>query len=219
MNLNRIRIALAALIVAGAGGMVALAQNADKNTAGPTKNDYRMRVVEPAAGAVVTGDTVRVVVDTRTQPEVGGEKTDVNSMPRPDVRVFLDNEQKGELRAEQNVLTIDNVPAGDHKLVLEATNRSGEIIDRQEVPFRSEVVTTASAATAPEPAPAPAPPPPPAPAPAPAYSAPAPAPPPAPAPAPAPASTDLPRTATSDPLLVVGGLALIGVGLLARKAA
>ena len=124
---KEIRIAIAALVVAGVGAMAALAQNADKNTAGPTKNDYRMKVVEPAVGGVISGPTVRVVVDTRTLPEVGGEKKDTNSMPRPDVKVFLDNEQKGELKAEQNVLTIENVPVGEHKLVLVATNRSGEI--------------------------------------------------------------------------------------------
>jgi len=227
-----IRIAIAALAVAGVGAMVALAQNADKNTAGPTKNDYRMKVVEPSVGGVISGPTVRVVVDTRTMPEVGSEKKDVNSMPRPDVKVFLDNEQKGELKAEQNVLTIENVPVGEHKLVLVATNRSGEIIDRQEIPFRSEAVTvattsetttksTSSAYTAPAPAP-------PAPAPAPAYREPAPAPAPvAAAPAPPRPSTyetrsasreTLPKTASSDPLLVVGGLALIGAGLLARRA-
>ena len=220
-----IRIAIAALVVAGVGAMAALAQNADKNTAGPTKNDYRMKVVEPAVGGVISGPTVRVVVDTRTLPEVGGEKKDTNSMPRPDVKVFLDNEQKGELKAEQNVLTIENVPVGEHKLVLVATNRSGEIIDRQEIPFRSEAVTVAttsettsssSAYTAPAPAPPP---------PAPAYRAPAPAPAPvAAAPAPPPPETrmasrePLPKTASSDPLLLVGGLALIGVGLLARRA-
>ncbi len=228
-----IRIAIAALVVAGVGAMAALAQNADKNTAGPTKNDYRMRVVEPAVGGVISGPTVRVVVDTRTIPEVGGEKKDVNSMPRPNVKVFLDNEQKGELKAEQNVLTIDNVPAGEHKLVLVATNRSGEIIDRQEIPFRSEAVTVASTTSESTSrstaytAPAPAPPPPPAPAPAPAYREPAPAPV-AAAPAPPRPSTyetrsasreTLPKTASSDPLLLVGGLALIGVGLLARRAA
>ena len=217
-----IRIAIAALVVAGVGAMAALAQNADKNTAGPTKNDYRMRVVEPAVGGVISGPTVRVVVDTRTIAEVGGEKKDVNSMPRPNVKVFLDNDQKGELKAEQNVLTIENVPAGEHKLVLVATNRSGEIIDRQEIPFRSEAVTVATTTTSSETyrAPAPAPPP----APAPAYRAPAPAPVVA-APAPPPpattyetASRELPKTASSDPLLLVGGLALIGAGLLARRA-
>lgn len=217
--MKRIRIFLAALAVAGAGGAAALAQNADPNTAGPTKNDYRMRVVEPASGAVVAGPTIRVVVDTRTMPEVGSEKKDTNSMPRPDVKVFLDNEVKGTLKAEQNVLTIENVPTGDHKLVLVATNRSGEIIDRQEVPFRSEPETTARVAAAPAPAPAPA------------YREPAPAPETHARPASPPVSTyetrttttrqettsTLPKTASSDPLLVVGGLALIAAGLYARR--
>jgi LPXTG-motif cell wall-anchored protein len=225
--MKRIRIFLAAVIVAGAAASVALAQHADPNTAGPTKNDYRLRVVEPASGAVITGPTVRVVVDTRTLPEVGGEKRDTDSMPRPDVQVFLDNEVKGTLKAEQNVLTIDNVPAGEHKLVFVATNRSGEIIDREEVPFRSELATSARAASAPAAPAAPAP------APAPAYRAPAPAPAPAPetqahqaAPPPsmsthesrtAEMTSTLPKTASADPLLVVGGLALIAAGLFARR--
>jgi LPXTG-motif cell wall-anchored protein len=231
MKTKGIRILLAVAMIAGLGTAAALAQNADPNTAAPTKNDYRMRVIEPASGAVVAGDTVRVVVDTRVMPEVGSEKKDVNSMPRPDVQVFLDNEVKGTLKAEQNALTIENVPAGEHKLVFVATNRSGEIIDRQEIPFRSEAAVSARASAPAAPAPAPVAAPAPPPAPAPAYSAPAPAPRAVEAPPPAPPAysaqsrttstetmTTLPQTASNDPLLLVAGLALIGAGLLARRA-
>src|SRR5262249_57875118 len=58
--MNRTRLALAGLVI-GAFAAAALGQNADKNSAGPTKNDYRLRVVEPAEGATVTGPTVRVI--------------------------------------------------------------------------------------------------------------------------------------------------------------
>jgi hypothetical protein len=140
------RTMIVALAVA-ATASVGLAQNADKNSAGPTKNDYRLKVVEPVEGATVNGSTVRVVVDTRIPAEIGTEKRDVNSMPRPLIDVFVDNENKGTLREEQNVLEIDGVNAGAHKLVLVAKNLSNEIIGRQEINFTSTAgTTTASAA-------------------------------------------------------------------------
>jgi hypothetical protein len=141
--MTRMRTMLVALAVA-ATASVGLAQNADKNSAGPTKNDYRLRVVEPTEGATIDGSTVRVVVDTRIPAEIGTEKRDVNSMPRPQIDVFVDNENKGTLRAEQNVLEIEGVNAGVHKLVLVAKNMSNEIIGRQEINFTS----TAGTATA-----------------------------------------------------------------------
>ena len=54
-------------------------------------------------------------------------------MPRPRVDVFLDNENKGTLQEGQNVVTIDGVTAGSHKLVVLAKNLSGEVIDRKEI--------------------------------------------------------------------------------------
>ena len=92
------------------------------NSAGPTKNDYRLRVVEPAEGAMIKGDSIQVVVDLRPFPEVGAERRDVNSMPRPRVDIFLDNENKGTLQEGQNVMTLDAVSAGAHKLVILAKN-------------------------------------------------------------------------------------------------
>ena len=56
-------------------------------------------------------------------------------MPRPYVDVFLDNDLKGTMRDATNVLEIDNVPPGTHKLVLLAKNKASEIIDRKEVRF------------------------------------------------------------------------------------
>ena len=141
--MTRMRTMLVALAVA-ATASVGLAQNADKNSAGPTKNDYRLKVVEPLEGATVNGSTVRVVVDTRIPAEIGTEKRDVNSMPRPRIDVFVDNDNKGTLEAEQNVIEVPNVNVGAHKLVLVAKNMSGEIIGRQEINFTS----TAGTATA-----------------------------------------------------------------------
>jgi hypothetical protein len=244
----RSRNLTATLVAAGlALAGFALGQNADKNSAGPTKNDYRLRVVQPAEGATITTPSMQVVVDLRTIPEVGGEKRDVNSMPRPRVDIFLDNENKGTLQEGQNVMTLDAVGAGAHKLVVLAKNQSNEVIDRKEINFTSEpgtsVATTsvethrAPAATGTEstmstetqasaPAPAPAPP-------ARVEAAPAPPPPPAPrvqaqtAPPPAPSSSmtreethtsrNLPSTASSVPLVGVAGLGLLVTGLALRR--
>jgi len=139
--MNRMRTMIAALAVVATASL-ALAQNADKNSAGPTKNDYRLKVVEPREGSTVNGSTVRVVVDTRIPAEIGTEKRDVNSMPRPMVDVFLDNTNQGSLKEEQNVIEIDAVSPGVHKLVLVAKNMSGEIIGRQEVNFTSAAAST-----------------------------------------------------------------------------
>jgi hypothetical protein len=148
--MNRMRTMLVAVALAATASL-ALAQNADKNSAGPTKNDYRLKVVEPREGATINGSTVRVVVDTRIPAEIGTEKRDVNSMPRPQIDVFVDNTNKGTLREEQNVIEVEGVNAGAHKLVLVAKNQSGEIIGRQEVNFTATAGTaTASVNPAPD---------------------------------------------------------------------
>jgi LPXTG-motif cell wall-anchored protein len=144
--MNRTRFAVAAF-VASAFAAVALGQNADKNSAGPTKNDYRLRVVEPAEGGVITGATVRVVVNTEIPSEAGDARRDVNSMPRPDVDVFLDGQLKGTMRDAQNVLEIESVNAGPHSLVLLAKNRANEIIDRKAIEFSSTASAAASSGT------------------------------------------------------------------------
>jgi LPXTG-motif cell wall-anchored protein len=227
---------LIAAVAVVATATVGLAQNADKNSAGPTKNDYRLRVVEPREGATVTGGTVRVVVDTRIPAEVGDEKRDVNSMPRPRIDVFVDNTNVGTLEADQNVLEVPNVNTGAHKLVLVAKNQSSEIIDRKEINFSStEAVASATTSntsattsstntyTAPPPAPAPAPPPP---APASTYTAPSTAPsstytaPSTTYQAPPPARSTrktLPKTGTSDGLVAISGLGLLAAGYALRR--
>jgi len=234
MHRTRSRIFTVTLVAAGlALAGLALGQNADPNSAGPTKNDYRLRVVEPAEGAMIKGDSLQVVVDLRPFPEVGAERRDVNSMPRPRVEVFLDNDSKGTLQEGQNVMTLDAVATGAHKLVILAKNMSGEVIDRKEINFTAEPRTTVAQSSVethraqattdtqvsvpPAPAPEPparvqAPPPPPAPAPAPAVSMPR-----------EDTTTNsarvrtLPETASSTPLLGAAGIGLILTGLAIRR--
>jgi len=235
MHRTRSRIFTVTLVAAGlALAGLALGQNADPNSAGPTKNDYRLRVVEPAEGAMIKGDSLQVVVDLRPFPEVGAERRDVNSMPRPRVEVFLDNDSKGTLQEGQNVMTLDAVATGAHKLVILAKNMSGEVIDRKEINFTAEPRTTVAqssvethraAATTDTQASVP-----PAPASEPPARVQAP-PPPAPAPAPAPAVSmpredtttnsarvrTLPETASSTPLLGAAGIGLILTGFAIRR--
>jgi hypothetical protein len=235
MRRTRSRIFTVTFLAAGlALAGFALGQNADPNSAGPTKNDYRLRVVEPAEGAMIKGDSIQVVVDLRPFPEVGAERRDVNSMPRPRVDIFLDNDSKGTLQEGQNVMTLDAITAGAHKLVILAKNMSGEVIDRKEINFTAEPritvaqssvethrapATTDTQASVPAPrAPEP---------PARVQAAPPPPPPPA-----ASLSHDtsmtreettttqrrtLPETASSTPLLGAAGLGLILTGLAIRR--
>lgn len=235
MRRIRSRIFTVSLVAAGlALAGLALGQNADPNSAGPTKNDYRLRVVEPAEGAMIKGDSIQVVVDLRPFPEVGAERRDVNSMPRPRVDIFLDNDNKGTLQEGQNVMTVDAVTSGAHKLVILAKNMSGEVIDRKEINFTAEP-RTAVAQSSVETYHAPATtdtqasvPPPRAPEPPARVQAP---PPPPPAPAPAASmpredttatstarlQTTLPETASSTPLLGAAGIGLILTGLAIRR--
>jgi LPXTG-motif cell wall-anchored protein len=194
-------IALTILAFAAAG--LALAQNANYNTGGPTKNDYRLHVIQPIEGAAIVGNKLQVIVDTEI-PSERDIKHDSNSMPHPDVDVFMDETLKGTMRDEKNVVDLENVTPGPHTIVLVAKNRSGEVIDRKEI----HISATAPVAAAPvrpvvKPAPAPAP------APVPEY-----VPPPAP-----PAVEKLPKTGTPDPLLAAAGLALLVGGLAIRRLA
>ncbi len=172
MTRNRLAVAVLAVSTCAA---VALGQNADKNTAGPTKNDYRLRVIEPAEGAAITGPTVRVVVDTNVREQLDGEKVDVNSMPRPLVDVWLDGTRRGTMKDAENVIEIDNVSPGPHKLALVAKNKANEIIDTKEINFSSSGSTVVEGANSSGTTPAN-----PAPAETSTYRAPAPAPAPAP---------------------------------------
>jgi len=240
--MTRTRLAVAVLAISTCAA-VALGQNADKNTAGPTKNDYRLKVVEPAEGASITGPTVRVVVDTNVREQLDGEKVDVNSMPRPLVDVWLDGTRRGTMKDAVNVIEIDNVSPGPHKLALVAKNKANEIIDRKEIDFTSSGSTVVEGANSSGTTPAN-----PAPAETSTYRAPAPAPAPAPvtsdsslagptstySPPPAPPSSTyssttstaenrtrprMPETASNDGvLLLAGGALLLGSCLIRLRA-
>jgi LPXTG-motif cell wall-anchored protein len=204
---------IAALVLFAAAGML-IAQNADPNTGGPTKNTLRLRLAEPAEGATISGSSVRVTVDYNHQVFGAGQGTRFGegNFPQPRFDVYLDNSLKATLKGmESNSATIDNVPPGSHKIAVVALNVSGEIIDRKEVGITTsmttmaESTTSSSISTAPAPAPV-------------REAAPAPAPAPRsyePAPAPAaPVETTLPHTASSSPRLALMGLALVAGGLL-----
>ncbi len=199
MNVSRlVQVTFLACLCAG----VALAQNAGDKTGGPTRNDYRLRVVQPAEGSTVIGDRFQVIVDTEI-PSERDTRQDVNSMPRPDVDVFIDGMFRETMRDDKNVVDMYDVQPGPHTIVLLALNRSREIIDRKEI--HVEVVAP-PVAQAPRPASVRVPPPAPAP-PAPAY-----VPPPAP-----PAAEPLPKTGTADPLIAAAGLALVLGGLALKR--
>jgi LPXTG-motif cell wall-anchored protein len=194
----------AVVIVAGACAGFALAQNAKVVGAGPTANDYRIRLVQPLEGARIVGTSFQVIVNTEI---VGQEDTriDVDSIPRPGVIVFVDDQRRGTMKDDNNVVAVDNVAPGPHKIVIEAVNLANEVIDRKVV----------NVLVVPEPKTAPVvqrhvPPP----APAPALAPPPAAAPPAP---PAPVAQALPKTGTSDPLLAVAGLGLLLGGLALRR--
>jgi hypothetical protein len=219
-----ITAAIGAFVIAA----LAIGQSADKNTAGPTANQLQLRLTEPTEGSTITGPQVRVSVSYNTTSFGQGQGTRFGepNFPHPIFDVYLDNDLKQSLKGgESNVATIDNVPAGDHKIVVMAKNISGEVIDRKEVNFRSVPAVEGETASAPA---APAPPAPPAttermtePAAPPAP----PAPPAAPAP-PAPAAEmdtdtddELPATASSHPRTALLGFSLVLAGLLlARRA-
>jgi len=199
--MRHIKAITAALFAFAVAGFV-LAQNATYNSAGPTKNDYRLRIVQPLEGAKIVGSEIEVVVDTEI-PAERDQPTDANSMPRPAVAIYLDGERRDTLRDANNAATLQDVALGPHTLLFVALNKSNEVIDRKEV-------RVLMVAPQPKPKPVvarPAPPPPPA-------AVPPPPPPPAPAPV---VAEPLPKTATADPLLVLIGLAAVGAGLLVRR--
>lgn len=191
-------------------GAAALAQNADQNTGGPTKNTLGMKVTQPSEGATITGSTVRVTVDYNKGIFGAGQGTHFGeaNFPQPRFDVYLDNELKTTLKGtESNVATIHDVAPGDHKVAVVALNVSGEVIDRREFNIRTVPSPAAAEATRHETVTA--------------ESAPAPrtyesAPPPAP---PVAEEKALPKTASASPRLALAGLVLVAGGLLlARKA-
>jgi LPXTG-motif cell wall-anchored protein len=196
---------------------LALAQNADQNSAGPTRNQLHLRLTEPREGAQITGSSVRVAVDyTKTSFGEGqGTKFGDKNFPMPIFDVFVDNDLKQSIKgSEGNVATIDGLAPGNHTIVVLAKNISGEIIDRATV----NVVTGATVADSsltmstpnekPEPAPAPAPvaPPPP------AYSAPV-----STNTTPTADSNTLPATGSNAPATALLGLTLLAGGLLVAR--
>jgi hypothetical protein len=197
---------IAALALFAVAGMV-VAQNADQNTGGPTKNTLKLRLVEPLEGASITGDSVRIAVDYNHDVFGTGQGTKYGeaNFPQPRFDIFLDNTLKTTLKGtESNTTVLEAVPAGAHKIVVIAKNVSGEIIDRKEVGITTSPAVVVEAAPNPAPAPARAYQPPPAPAPV--YQ-------PAPAP-PAPVEATLPKTASSSPRMALLGLTLVAAGLL-----
>jgi hypothetical protein len=203
------------ILAVGAFAGVALAQSANYNTGGPTANTLQLKLTEPAEGATITGTQVRVGIayNTSNFGEGQGTKFGEKDFPQPTFDVFLDNDLKQTVKgSESNVVFIDNVPAGTHKIVVMAKNVSGEVIDRKQINITTApavaaeattTTTTYEARTAPVP-------------PAPAVEAPAPPPP--PAPAMEMEHTTLPKTGSDYPRVAAAGLALAIAGLaLARK--
>jgi hypothetical protein len=205
---------IVAMVLFTVAGMV-IAQNADPNSGGPTKNTLKLRLVEPAEGATISGNSMRVTVGYNSQAFGAGQGTRFgeSNFPQPRFDVYLDNSLKATLKGtENNTATIDNVAPGSHKIAVVALNVSGEVIDRKEIDVTTTSMTTiaentmrsSSMSTAPAPQAA-APPP----APAPRYE-------PAPAPA-APVETSLPHTASALPRLALMGLLLVAGGLLVGR--
>jgi hypothetical protein len=214
MRIHRKPLLVALSLFLGAG--LALAQNAGNKSAGPTKNDFRLRVLEPVEGGTVLGTTVRVSLSNEV-PQPTQEATGTNNMPNPSFRVYLGNTLKGEMKRDENVMTIENVPVGSQKLVIEAMNSSGEIVDRKEINFKTVPASSATAsssapATELKPMPASA-----------TASAPKASAPPAREVVSAPASVPtvdmkaLPHTASSAPRAAVAGMALLLAGLLVSR--
>jgi LPXTG-motif cell wall-anchored protein len=129
-------------------------------------------------------------------------------MPNPSFRVYLGNMLKGEMKRDENVLTIENVPAGSQRLVVEALNSSGEIIARKEVSFQtvasSSPVELSAIPTAEK---------------RPSASRPVAEAAPAPAPVTTLDATTLPQTGSSAPRVGLAGLALILAGVLVSRKA
>src|SRR3984893_11843082 len=199
----------------------AAGQNADLKTAGPSKNQLKLRLTEPREGAQISGSTIRVAVDYNATIFGAGQGTKFGekNFPMPLFDVYVDNTLKQTLKGgESNVAVIEGIPPGRHKVVVMAKNISNEIIDRAEVNVTNTEATVSSTV---------------APAPAPAEtttyssntSAPAPPPPSAPVRSyatdttPTRQSDTLPTTGSSAPDAAVLGLALVAGGLwIARRA-
>lgn len=213
--------AIAALAIFAAA-QLAVAQNADQNTAGPTRNQLQLRLSEPREGQQISGSTIRVAVayNTTIFGAGTGTKFGEKNFPHPIFDVYVDNALKQSLKGgDVNVAQVENVSPGPHKIVVMAKNISGEVIDRTEVNVVNVEASAASTSSAPAPVAEAAPP-----APAPEAVAPAPsvAPPPPPAytsttTEPSATSDTLPATASNAPATALLGLTLLSGGLLVMR--
>jgi len=204
--------------------LTALAQQPPlKQSGGPTSNEARIRIVEPAEGAVLVGNDFNLVIQDQQFPSGTAVSADAQrDAVRPIYQLFVDDKDQGNVPMANNVVAVHTTSFGPHKIVLLAKNGAGQVIDRKELNVTTSE-GTASASTAParpesttmsRVAPAPAPPVAAAPA-----SAPAPAPePPAPAaPAASASSRTLPATGTGYPAAAVAGVLLFATGAVIRR--
>ncbi len=128
----------------------AAAQNADQNTAGPSKNQLKLRLTEPREGAQISGSSIRVAVDYNKASfgEGQGTKFGDKNFPMAIFDVYVDNTLKQTLKGgESNVAVINDIPAGKHKIVVMAKNISNEVIDRAEVNVTNTEATAAATST------------------------------------------------------------------------
>lgn len=201
-------LAVAALAVAG----WSFAQLPGGYSDAPTDADYRMTILEPTEGATING--TEIVIEMSKPWVTKGTQSSVSKQRdilTPLFQVWVDGKDFGDLPTGSTAFTARNIPYGQHKIVVLAKNRAGDVVDRKEINVTTQAVgaTTEMATTqpaAPQPAVAAAPPAPPAPEPA----APAPS-----APAPSTPKT-LPQTGSSAPTAAVAGLGLLALGLALR---
>ena len=174
----------------------------------PTSNSFRIKVMEPVEGATIEGPNFNIVLGLprATPPGTAVSSDERKASLTPNYQIWVDGKDYGNLPIGQNVLNVQGVPTGPHKIVIAAKNTAGELIDRKEFSVTTTPIVVAQTEVKKEPAPAPAPAyvPPPA-----METAPAPAP-------PEPVQTTLPRTGTFYPLVAVAGFVLFGAGLALR---
>jgi LPXTG-motif cell wall-anchored protein len=129
------KLMLAVLAVGVAAGL-ALGQSSGKSTA---RGDYRITLVSPIEGSTVPADQVRVVLTPNTTA-MGDDKTQID--------IFLDDQQKGVIKATETDFRVDGVKPGPHKLVLIARNPvTDQQFDRREISFIASGDGSTSGAT------------------------------------------------------------------------
>ena len=130
--------AAAALVVlwVGFASERASAQVTEEETAfaGPV----RLQIVEPPDGAIIPGNSIRVVIAREPAPgrTAGNGET---------VFVFLDGSQQSSLLPRETRLTIDNVAPGRHRVSVLAIDRDNQIVDRQDVSVQTVALASAQA--------------------------------------------------------------------------